>query len=164
MQRAVLGVEHRRAFVDLQRDAERAPGEQLGEVRAHDCHHRLARGVDERALAAAPDPRVDVDERAVGRTVGDRELRRRIREHPRAADRKDARPRAVALRDEDLGERLAEHADVGIGLEVRGVLDDDVRHCILTGSTSSPPCSRPKRSGSAHSGAARRGRAQRQRR
>ena len=82
----------------------------------------------ERALASRRDAHVQVDEGAVGRAVGDGERVRRIGQDARAADRKDALARAVALLDDHFGERLAERADPRLGVEIGGVVDDDVRH------------------------------------
>jgi hypothetical protein len=66
----------------------RAAREDRREMRAHRGDHRFAGGDDEGALAAGRDADVEVHEGTIRRTVGDGEVRRRIGEHARSADRK----------------------------------------------------------------------------
>ena len=130
MEQAVAGVEDLGAFVDLQRDADRARGPQRREVGLGDGIELLARLLVHGGAAAAAPAQVEVDEAVVGGqtrfpagrpAIGDGEVRRRVSPHPRAAGRKDRLAGFVSDAEHGVGQRAAQRLQVGQGIEVAGV-------------------------------------------
>ena len=165
MERAVPGVEGLGAFIDLQRDADRAPGQQRRKVGPRHGVELLA-GLKVHSSAAATVPaQVEVDEvggggktrcPAVRPAIGDRKVRRRQSQQPRAAGRNGRLAHFVGHAEHGVGQRAAQRLEVGHGSEVAGVQNHQVGHgaCPLTvaprlaspGLTRPSAAARPRRS------------------